>query len=276
MNNGHQPTAPALWAARTLDKNFLYVPRGQYAATVENLAKVIDATTRLPVLVPKITQFVKDNPWKNPRSMQMRHELHEAGLANELSVIDSPYTRQVRLEDNLDQLQAGVRELEEVYDGLPQYEDQRPGHFPSALARNAQKNLYELWNWVGVKQKRVQLTLRNVAVIVDICTNLFRVVDDCHWLCKQSPWMDRHELARRLNVMRRGLRVFELMKNRLPSAASDETQRTVFLDFGDIEHEMNEQQRRELRELSERLAEARSPDQEQQILRDWQVHAAPR
>lgn len=261
-------------AARTLNKNFLFQAKttSKYAATVENLARIIDYSTRLPLLVPAVQQFVRENPWYTPKDMRMRHELDDAGLQDWI-IDDSPYNRKQRLEDNVEQLRHGVRQIEEVYEKLPQYEDKQPGRFPSALAWTAQQNLYSMWDWTGQKQNRIRLTAHNVAATIDITAKLSQIVDDCYWLCRRSPWVSKEDLQRHMGTMRRGLQVFELMKNKLPGYAPENNSHVkVVIDVEDVKRELTAQQQRELQELSVRLAGARSPAEEQTILREWRIH----
>jgi len=260
-----------MFAARTLDKNFQFREKSKYAATVENVARIIDYSTRLPLLVPEVQKFVRSNPWYVHKEQRMRHELNDAGLADWI-INDSPYNRKDRLESNVEGLRQGVRHLEEIYDQLPQHKNGSTGTFPSALAWAAQKNLYSLWDWTGQKG-RIKLTPHNVAAIVDITAKLTEIMDDCHWLCKRSPWLDKYELQRHMGTMRKGLKVFELMRNRLPVYAPENSSHVkVIVDVGDVQKELTAQQQRELQELSARLVAARTPAEEQRILRDWRIH----
>jgi hypothetical protein len=63
-------------------------------------------------------------------------------------------------------------------------------------------------------------TENNIAIIVDVTTNIFRVQNALDWMVKRTPWADKHELAKNMDLMRDAIRMLELVNNRLPRYAN--------------------------------------------------------
>lgn len=84
----------------------------------------------------------------------------------------------------------------------------------SAPARQAARVLMR--NFDMRQRGAYPATENNVAIIVDVTTNIFRVQNALDYVVQRTPWLDKHELGKNLEMMREAIRMLELVNNRLP------------------------------------------------------------
>jgi hypothetical protein len=249
-------------------RNYSFSPQpGQKIdATVANVTRIIDWSTRLPQMIPLLQWFSSEHQWYDPKPVRVRHE--EGNLVDEfLDWIGDGNARldsAKRLDDDLERLRHGIRQLEIQYEKLPKSDEKG---IPCGAAWNAAKNLLRLYRFE--EHGRTKFSDRNLALIIDTSANCFRVEASLEKLLKESQWLNKHELSQNLTITRRAMRVIELVKNSMP-AAKERSKYTLKLR----EPAASEKRigKRELADVRSKLADAATPKQEQRILRDWRIH----
>lgn len=273
-NTSYEVTAPARHAAETLAKNFSFreLPGCKIAATVENLAKLIDFACKLPTLVPSMEWFVNANPWYEPPTLRPASQPARAdNLLDWLSDGDEAIAEKTpRLEENLERLQESIRKMQMIGDALPPKE--RSERLPSPLAWSAVSTIGKYFIFTS-QRGRIKLTERNIALVIDVCTDVFRIQESIRALTTRCRWTDKEELRKQLELMRTAIAATELVSHHLPAAA---TARAVVIGEAPLREtpKPGPSYVRERRELKERLANATGPRQEFQLLKDWRQHVA--
>lgn len=85
----------------------------------------------------------------------------------------------------------------------------------SAPAMHAARTL--LKNFRFESTGTIEPTERNIAIIVDVCTQIFRVEAALDNMVQRVPWLDKRSLGQNLDQLREAVRAIELVRNRMPS-----------------------------------------------------------
>lgn len=237
-------SAPASHAAHVLLKNYHLRETGSISATLDNIATLIDVATQSFRLVKVMDTLVQSAPWWNKQS----------------------------LTDNLERLQDAVRSVETVLDNIPKYSnvEESPREIQefireyrvSAPALYAAKTL--LQHFTIQQRTTLAPTEKNVAILVDVCTQVFRVEATVRYFLSHIPWQRKQDATDALVSMRKGLRAVELVRNRMPSY-SRPIQITIHKKQ-EVEFELTKKQIQDAQKLVAKVAAARTVDEQQQVL----------
>jgi hypothetical protein len=189
----YQISAPASHAAVVIFRNFTLREIGRVEATKDNVAKVIDICTQMFRLVPALRAVVRSTSWLQ------RDELR-AGL---------------------DRLREAVLGLSAACKRTPSFADNAltpRGYSVSAPALHAAKVLMQYYQFMAAGT--IRPTERNLAVLIDVCTDVFRVAAIAERLAASRLWVGKDELPARMEDIREALRAAELVHNRIPTRAS--------------------------------------------------------
>lgn len=268
-------TTPSLHAARVIRRNFTVKPicageriDGRYAPIIlrtgqtldpcqENIAILIDHAVKLPAKFRTLVEFVRETPWYvhagKPDSM-FKWLGHDSN----------------RLEDNLERLRHGTRQLQKVAESLPYTPGPQRTEPPCPAAWYAARVLCHYYEFEA-RTPRMRYSRKILALMIDLCTDIFRLQNSINDLLERSGWMDgQAEMQRRMKLIRTAVALIEYTKTHLPSPGRmgmviKEVQiREVPNYTRDQQHDVDD--------LSRRLAGARSPHEERRILSEWTQH----
>ena len=243
-------SAPASHAAETIFKNFEVRERGQIEATPNNVGIVIDVCTQIYRVAPAMTSFVRMLPWANAEI----------------------------LADQMKNLQDAVRSLQSLREGMPKYgetpvEDGVTGAAPSLLtgghystsapAAHAARTLWGQFYFI--RKVALDSTERNLAIIVDVCTEVFRIERVVDRLVRASRSSAGKTFPSQLADVRDAIRAVELVRNRTPQYAPTGPS-VIVADRPKVELQLTRQQLKDAQEFAQRVAAARTVTEQQQIL----------
>lgn len=238
----YKVSAPAQHAATTILRNFDLISLGDVEATVQNLATIIDVATQVFRLSNALNHLVKSAPWWNANA----------------------------LVENLEQLQDAVRAVEMVREKMPRFgatNDPRdiseyPSYATSAPALHAAKTI--LQNFALRPKASIQATEKNIAILVDVCTDVFRVERAVDFVIRSLPWNNRNETVRNLDAMRKAMRVVEVVRNHMPVYA--EPIQIPLKQKDELEIKLTKKELQQTQALAARVAAARTVNEQQQLL----------
>jgi len=250
----YTPSAPARHAANVLSKNFELEPIKDLAASQHNIAALIDAITGIGSLETAVKWFIKENPW------------WDRGVQDDITSFLIQNKPVPRLEENLEKLRDSVRAIEQLSEKT--YASSQPNsQIPREGSIVAANKLIEYFKFSRRPKSRVNLTLRNIALLIEVSTNLFRVQDALDAVLR-TDWEDKHEALRQLDRIREAIRVLELSKNRLPNELPSNNRFVVVK----VDREMPKQLPADFKDFKTKLESAVTVEQEQQILQSWRNH----
>jgi len=193
----YKVSAPAQHTATTILRNFDLTPLGDIEATAQNIATIVDVATQVFRVHKAVDHLVRVSPWWNAHA----------------------------LEEGLEQLQDAVRAVEIVREGMPRFGArnapreirEQDGYVTSAPALHASKTLRR--HFLFTPKASIQATEKNLAILVDVCTDIFRVERAVDYVIRSLPWSSKGELTNNLDVLRKAMRAVELVRNRMPTRA---------------------------------------------------------
>jgi hypothetical protein len=238
----YEVSAPAQHAATTILRNFDLRSLGDIEPTAQNIATIVDVATQVFRIQKAVDHLVRVSPWWNAHA----------------------------LEDGLEQLQDAVRAVEMVREGMPRFRSANAPaeikdyttYVTSAPALHAAKTLIQ--NFLFYPRASVQATEKNLAILVDVCTDVFRVEMAVDYVIKSLPWSSRGELRCNLDVLRKAMRAVEVVQNRMPNRA--ETIRIPVRQKEELEIKLTKAQLQQTQALAARVAAARTVDEQQRLL----------
>lgn len=241
-NGGYRPSAAALHTARILVKNFVIaeLPTGKYQATLLNITKLLDVFTQAHKVEKVLSSLVQQIHWVS------KHEL----------------------EQNLEAFQEATRAIEIVRSALPQYAPgDREQAEVSAPAYAATQVLIKNYDFQARPHTgRIKPTFRNLAITVDVSMRI-RVAQQTMDQALNLPWERKDDLRRCMTELQQTVRALEFVKNSSPHIATQG--RPIWSKAGRYgEPELTRAQRQQLTETGKLLQQAKTPYQEQLILRD--------
>jgi len=273
----YRETIPAHRAATVISRNFAFVQSGyidpkigrKVEPTVENLARLIDYATRFPVILPVVQWFVKNFQWYEPKELRQRGDYED-------QFIDwlGAKPKHQRLEDEIERVRYGIRQLERAKEQLPQGRD--TGSLPSAAGWSAGHLLERHFKFTPLPNSRLQKFwsgARTLGLIVDTSSGLCRVEKALHGICSSTSWERPEELMRTMRPLRTAMQMLELAYNKLPDRGAPVNGGHVIKTISNGHTPpVQRQKRADVADLSRRLAAATTPTEEQQILSQWQQH----
>lgn len=238
----YKPSGPALHTVRILVKNFTIssLPEGKYQANIVNLCKLVDVFTQAHKLEKTLGDLVSQVRW----------------------------LRKQELERNLEAFQEAARAIEIVRSALPQY---NPGEGQQAdVSAPAYAATQVLMRHFKFERRphlgRILPTFRNIAITIDVCTRI-RVTQQAIDRALALPWARKEDLRSCLDELQRTVRALEANRNAMPHLERPITPiwRKMSPNVG--EPKLTRKQRDLLTETGKQLQHARTPLQEQAILR---------
>ena len=265
---GYRITAAARHAANVVARNYSFQPQpGQkIEPTADNVARIIDYSTRLPQMLPLLKDFCVTHPWYEPKHQRRNGHGYIDSFVDWLGEGQEQFSRSDHLEDDLERLRYSIRQIQIEYEKIPKLAQRG---VPCGAAWNATKNLLKLYSFQ--QRWRLVFSARNLALLIDTSAVCFRIQASVERLLQDSGWQDPSQLRRNIERTREAIRVIELVKNSAP-AYGPETQYSVKvtdqpkrIDRSKVTTE------RELSDLRSQMANATSPGREQKILGDWRI-----
>ena len=238
----YKVSAPAQHAATTILRNFDLTPLGTIEVTPQNVATIVDVATQVFRLHKAMDHLVQVSPWWNANA----------------------------LEKNLEQLQEAVRAVEIVREGMPRFRAANapaeiqgyPSYVTSAPALHASKMLMQ--NFRFTPRASIQATEKNLAILVDVCTDVFRVEMAVDYVIRSLPWSSRGELISNLDTLRKAMRAVELVNNRMPRRADPIT--IPVRQKEELEIKLTKKELQHTQALAAQVAAARTVGDQQRLL----------
>lgn len=237
QGTSYQVSMPAVHAARVILRNFKVTELGEVEATEENIATIIDVGTQTFRLLPKLQAVVTAAKWASSDDLQ----------------------------ENMDRLQAAVEAIKPVAAKVPRYADAAPagnGYTPPAAAVHTAHML--TGQFMFTRRSKVEATEKNIAIMVDVCTSIGRVMDAVNSLASYTLVPKSQEFAERMNLVRKALRAVELVRNYLPDTGI--APRVTLRERSKVEVQLTKQQLRETNELARKVSSARTVDEQVRLL----------
>jgi hypothetical protein len=131
----------------------------------------------------------------------------------------------------------------------------------SAAALHAARTLMN--NFTFEAKSKIPPTERNVATIIDVCTQVFRVEEAMDALVCKTPWMDKHDLRANMEMLQDAIRAVDIVRNRMPSFTNGaELPRTKM----DPREHFTRKQIEAAEALTRRVSQARTVGEQQRVL----------
>ena len=175
-------SAPAMHTASTILRHFTIQekPLSKIEATRNNMATLIDYATNMPNLYAKLHEF--------------RREV-------DYLVMQGP---EFDLARSVDRIRHHIRELEKVHEET--FEEaggvaRRPSDLsePAWIAARALDNAFV---FTRSRMGKMAYTVHNIAILVDVCSDVFRAQDAVFRLAKKLPWQDPGEFRQHFKQVR--------------------------------------------------------------------------
>lgn len=254
----YQLSAPALHAARTLLRHFTV--RENESSNIEfsetNLAKLIDRYT----FSWRVKQAVKE-------------------LCSQVNWV--PNTSNDVMQ-NLDQLRESVEALQMIDQKLPRYRDEsdqdsdfrdvgsernrREAVKRSAVYRISAVSVYairmiqEHFEFIERPDGQMDANEANLAGVIDVCTNIFRVQDALHRMCAMVRSMSKAEMAANMKLVRHVLAALDIACARMPGHSAPRALPIVRRGMEQQQIELSYEQRKNRQQVSVALHRTRTPE----------------
>lgn len=246
----YKASSPAVHAARVLFRNFEFRELADTAATEHNVAIIVDVCTQVFRVAPAMRQIIHLAPWHDPEAV--------AG--------------------SLERLRDMVRDLQTVREGMPSFTGQvsgpqslgpdgllAKGYVVSAPATCAARSL--MTRFTLTPRASIQATENNVATLIDVCTEIFRVQEAVDNLVSQTMTGTQEDATRNLDQIRKALRLFEVVYNRLPSYRPNEIAVTIRAAGSRSEPHLTRKQQEKVQTIVTEVKAARTVEEQQAVLR---------
>lgn len=135
----------------------------------------------------------------------------------------------------------------------------------SAPALHTARILFRNFEFLERPGSRVRATEKNVSIIVDIGTNIFRAQNAMTQLVTQVQWADKNELIRNVSKLQELIRCLEVANNRLGSFNMNES-RTTIAHHEMVERELTRAEIVNAEMVGKALKSARTVAEEQRVL----------
>jgi hypothetical protein len=212
----YQISPPALAASQALDQHFHItdVPGGKIAATLDNVAKIIDLKTQAYRVRPKIKQIV--------------------GQLNYLDV--------GAMERDVDRVRGALRSIEMMTDELPRFEDETTESIREELRIESQQSpaerrqneeraaryqvspesvaavreLARHFDFIEKPTGQITCTENNLCIIIDMCTGMWLVHERLMRIVAATEKMSRDDVMRAMGLVRAMFRELDYAQMRMP------------------------------------------------------------
>lgn len=134
----------------------------------------------------------------------------------------------------------------------------------SAPALHAARTVLKNFDITETKGGRIRATEKNLAIIIDVCTGIFRVERAMDNMLNNLPWHNKEDLASNMDMLRDAIRAVDMVRKHIPSYGGRGNS-NVLRDLGSREPPRRDT--KYIQQVSNALRTAKTPDEEQKVLR---------
>jgi hypothetical protein len=249
-------SAPAIHAARTLSMHYHLIEKagGDVPFSDHNVAVLIDVHTQAWRIKAAMKNLFKHMYYPDVRSLEANMEAVRAGI----EALDAQRRNMPTFDDeSADRLhdRLGIEDKQSRSGANQQAMEYRV----SAPALHACRMIHQHFDFVEKESGTIEYSERNVAGIIDICTQIWRLEIAMNELCTRTPWETRGEYLQHVAVIRRALQAVDLAQMRLPSYGREMKQPLWRTETR--EAKITDQQRRRSEQYAAALRNARNPEE---------------
>jgi hypothetical protein len=135
----------------------------------------------------------------------------------------------------------------------------------SAPALHAANTVLRHFDLLVKPEGKIGPTVNNLAILIDVCTNSFRLQDSVALVLRTANWADKQSIIKNMDAMREALRALEVISNHCPRYEA--TIKVPVWQKQAVEHEVSRDLQREMSNISRALGTARTAEEEQAVLR---------
>ena len=137
----------------------------------------------------------------------------------------------------------------------------------SAPATQAARLLMQNYTLVPKPGCRVLPTEKNVAILIDVSTGIFRLdMLLSSEMIRTLEWKNESAFKRQLDQVRQGVQAIEMLRNRLPKFSGTADREVDMRMYRETELNVSDQQKEHSAAVSKALSEARTVQEEQEVL----------
>lgn len=108
-------------------------------------------------------------------------------------------------------------------------------------------------------------TLNNLAILIDVCTDSFRLQDSITHVLTSANWASRQSIVENMDKLREALRALEIVRNHSPRY--ENVVQVPAWQKQAVEREISKDLQRAMSDISRALGTARTVEEEQAVLR---------
>lgn len=136
----------------------------------------------------------------------------------------------------------------------------------SAPALHAADVILSHFDIVEKRGGKIKFTKKNLAILIDVTTDIFRVEDAIDRLVRENPWNNAQALKENMARLQHSIRAVELVRNRLPKYNRADTQ-VPFSVKERVEREVSHETQKRIQEIGRQVTAAKTVDDQQKVLR---------
>lgn len=134
----------------------------------------------------------------------------------------------------------------------------------SAAALFACRMLQQHFDFVEKTTGRLKYTERNVAGIIDMCTEVWRLESAMNEICTRAPWQNAADYCRHIDVIQRAMQIVDLAQMRMPSYGRE--MGSPLWKTRHNEARIDEREHRRMMQIGHAMENAKTPEEQEQIL----------
>lgn len=268
--NDYSISAPALHAARAVMQHFILEPIEDVKASEKNIATLIDVHTKSWRAKRAMKDFFSHLRWLGDRELETNIPL----LRERINTLQQFHRTMPQYEESARELlfeRTGIEDQTST-GAIKQIGREAIEYRVSAPALHATRILMSKFKFSqrhpGVP-RQLPLTERAVAVLIDLCTQMWIVQSAMSKLCAEIPWSDPREIQRLKQRIHDAMYLLSVAQNIITSystrrgGSSWRTQHVSYVPTSrDIEHASM---------IASRLAAASTPEEEHRILQQSSI-----
>ena len=254
-------SAPAIYAARTLGLHYHLIEKtgGDVPFSDHNVAVLIDVHTQAWRIKAAMKNLFKQMYYPDIRSLEENLEAVRAAIES----LDMQRQRMPNFDaESADRLHGklGIEDKQSRAGANQQAQEYQV----SAPALHACRMIHQHFDFVEKESGWLPYTERNVAGIIDTCTEIWRLERTMNELCTRTPWETRGEYLRHVGVIRKALQAVDLAQMRMPAYGREMSK--PLWRTANREAKISDQQRRRTEQYAAALKNAKDPIEMQRIL----------
>lgn len=252
MSTSYQISGAALHATRTILRHFRPRERGQYEATVRNIAIMIDGATLIFKLHQQLHQLVRVTTVETP-------------MGPRASYLDK---RSDEFAKNIEEIRHVIRLIELTDQQLkaqPVEPQQRGEWMVSGEARRAARLLFRHYEWERLPHGKYAPTENSMAHLIDCCTESFRLNLSLPALLRDSGWQTK-EFSENFKALRQALEEIARIEQRASKIAPGIVVGKPLKDYKPVVQEPTAKQLAAMKPVAEAYNKARTVREATQVL----------